>query len=110
MVMKVDTFIWAVLFQPTVASKSSLWTIFYPRRYLAYSIDLVGDERYTVYIRDLENRINLPDFVLSNCYSITWISDEEFIYNKVTYLSIQPLEVSSIYLPAIYFWRFGDIN
>lgn len=63
-------------------------------RYIAYAVDIVGDERYTIYIKDLVEDKTLSDAISNNCYSITWISEDEFVYNKITYLSIQPLEVS----------------
>lgn len=52
-------------------------------RFLAYSIDLTGDEKFTIYIKDLTTNETLPEAITKNCYSITWISTDEFLYNNL---------------------------
>lgn len=52
-------------------------------RYLAYSQDTTGDERFTLYVKDLDTGELLPD-VLSNVhYGATWAGEEYLFYTTV---------------------------
>ncbi|MFL6163086.1 MAG: S9 family peptidase [Jatrophihabitantaceae bacterium] len=51
---------------------------------LAYSVDLTGDERYTLRIKDLTSGEDLPDAIADTHYGSAWSADGRFIcYVKV---------------------------
>lgn len=52
-------------------------------RYLAYSLDSRGDERYTLRIRDLVTGENLPDVVDNISSGCTWVGEEYIFYETV---------------------------
>jgi len=52
-------------------------------RYLAYSIDTSGAERYTMYIKDLEGDSLLQDEIGNVSYEAAWVNDEHAIYYTV---------------------------
>lgn len=49
-------------------------------RYLAYSVDLSGDERFTLRIRDLIHGEDLPDEVTDVFYSCAWSADSAVVF------------------------------
>ena len=52
-------------------------------RYLAYSLDSRGDERYTLRVRDLVTGENLPDVVDNISSGCTWVGGEYIFYETV---------------------------
>ena len=52
-------------------------------RYLAYSLDSRGDERYTLRVRDLVTGENLPDVVDNISSGCTWVGEEYIFYETV---------------------------
>ena len=52
-------------------------------RYLAYSLDSRGDERYTLRIRDLATGEDLPDVVDNVSSGCTWVGEEYIFYETV---------------------------
>jgi oligopeptidase B len=52
-------------------------------RYLAYSIDTSGAERYTLYIKDLDKDYVLEDKIENVSYQAAWVNDEHAIYYTV---------------------------
>ncbi|MCQ9343664.1 S9 family peptidase [Corynebacterium kozikiae] len=49
-------------------------------RLLAYSVDTVGDERFTLYFKDLETGELLPDIIEDVFYGVTWAGEEYVFY------------------------------
>ncbi|RFA14436.1 oligopeptidase B [Subtercola boreus] len=49
-------------------------------RLLAYAVDTVGDERYTLRIRDLDTGENLPDVVKNTAPGATFTPDGRFVF------------------------------
>ncbi|GAC56898.1 protease II [Gordonia hirsuta DSM 44140 = NBRC 16056] len=49
-------------------------------RWLAYSVDTVGDERYTLRIKDLETGELLPDVVENTAGGATWSKDARHLF------------------------------
>jgi oligopeptidase B len=47
---------------------------------LAYSTDTVGDERYTIYVKDLRTGALLPDQIENTLYGATWSSDGTHLF------------------------------
>jgi oligopeptidase B len=47
---------------------------------LAYSTDLVGDERYTVRVLDLRNGELLPDLIRDTVHAVTWSADGSHLF------------------------------
>lgn len=52
-------------------------------RYLAYSTDVVGDERYTLRIRDLTTGEDLPDTIEDISAGATWVGSDWIFYQRV---------------------------
>ncbi|GAA1472982.1 S9 family peptidase [Corynebacterium felinum] len=52
-------------------------------RYLAYSTDVAGDERFTLRIKDLETGELLDDVIENIHYGATWVGDEYVFYTRV---------------------------
>ncbi|WP_291477623.1 S9 family peptidase [Corynebacterium sp.] len=50
---------------------------------LAYSTDTVGDERFTLRIRDLSNGVLLDDVLEDVAYGATWVGDDYLFYQRV---------------------------
>ncbi|MGO1949311.1 MAG: S9 family peptidase [Mycobacteriaceae bacterium] len=50
---------------------------------LAYSVDTVGDERFTLRVRDLVNGVLLDDRLDNIAYGATWVGDEYLFYQRV---------------------------
>ena len=51
---------------------------------LGYSLDLKGSEYYTIYIRNISTKKNLPDEIENTSGSITWSLDSKsFFYSKL---------------------------
>lgn len=52
-------------------------------RYLAYSVDTAGDERFTLRIKDLDTGELLPDVIEDVYYGATWAGEEYLFYQRV---------------------------
>ncbi|BDV26631.1 protease 2 [Corynebacterium ulcerans] len=52
-------------------------------RYLAYSVDTAGDERFTLRIKDLETGELLDDVLEDLFYGATWAGEEYLFYQRV---------------------------
>ncbi len=52
-------------------------------RYLAYSVDLAGDERFDLRIRDLTTGELLADEITGIAYGATWVGDDHLFYQRV---------------------------
>ena len=52
-------------------------------RYLAYSTDVTGEERFTLRIKDLETGELLPDTLTGIFYGATWVGEEYLFYQRV---------------------------
>jgi len=50
---------------------------------LAYSIDLEGDEAYTIFVKDLETGALLPDRILNTYYTLEWANDSRTFFYTV---------------------------
>ncbi|MBX5495451.1 MAG: S9 family peptidase [Bryobacteraceae bacterium] len=63
-------------------------------RLLAYSIDTVGDETYTLFIKNLDTGELLADRIFNTYYSVEWANDNETIfYNVVEPSTKRPFQV-----------------
>lgn len=62
-------------------------------RYLAFSTDLRGDERYTVQLRDLKSGKLLPERIGGAYYSLAWSADERFLFYTVVDAAQRPYQV-----------------
>jgi oligopeptidase B len=60
---------------------------------LAYSIDLTGDERFTLRIRDLDTGQDLPDQVADTYYGCAWSADDRFVFYLKVDDSWRPYQV-----------------
>jgi oligopeptidase B len=49
-------------------------------RYLAYAIDTVGSEYYTIYVKDLEKGIVLDDVIPGFGYTLAWADDNRSVF------------------------------
>ncbi len=52
-------------------------------RLLAYSIDLEGDEAYTIYVKNLETGELLPDRIANTYYTLEWANDNRTFFYTV---------------------------
>jgi oligopeptidase B len=52
-------------------------------RLLAYSIDLEGDEAYTIYVKNLDTGEVLPDRVANTYYTLEWANDNRTFFYTV---------------------------
>lgn len=52
-------------------------------RYLAYSVDFDGDERFDLYVKDLETGEHLEDELKGIFYGATWAGDDYIFYQRV---------------------------
>lgn len=52
-------------------------------RYLAYSVDTSGDERFDLYIKDLETGELLNDRITDIFYGATWVGEDYIFYQRV---------------------------
>lgn len=57
---------------------------------LAYSVDLAGNETYTIYVKDLRTGQNLPDVIPATYYSLAWANDNETLYYTVLDEALRP--------------------
>jgi len=55
-------------------------------RFLAYAVDTSGDERYTLFVRDLETGVLLPDRIEEVTYGVEWSEDGRTLF----YLTMDP--------------------
>jgi len=62
-------------------TKLSAFSISPSQRFLAYSIDSIGDEQYTIYVKDLATNKLFPDIIKSTIGQVYWHEDESgFFY------------------------------
>lgn len=59
-------------------------------RLLAYSVDVTGDERYEMRIRDLETGDDLPDSIPGTYYTAAWSSDAAHLFYVTTDAAHRP--------------------
>lgn len=52
-------------------------------RYLAYSVDLAGDERFDLRVKDLTTGELLADEITGIAYGATWVGDDHLFYQRV---------------------------
>ncbi|WP_439647635.1 S9 family peptidase [Corynebacterium hylobatis] len=52
-------------------------------RFLAYSVDTTGDERFTLHIKDLETGELLSDVLENVYYGATWAGEDHLFYQRV---------------------------
>ncbi|WIM70558.1 S9 family peptidase [Corynebacterium suedekumii] len=52
-------------------------------RYLAYSVDTAGDERFDLHVKDLETGELLDDHLTDVFYGATWAGEEHLFYQRV---------------------------
>jgi oligopeptidase B len=60
---------------------------------LAYSVDLTGDERFTLRIKDLRTGQDLPDQVADTHYGTAWSADGRFVFYIKVDASWRPYQV-----------------
>jgi oligopeptidase B len=60
---------------------------------LAYSVDLDGDEVYTVRVRDLAAGALLPDEIVGTSYSLEWASDNATLFYTILDDAKRPFKV-----------------
>lgn len=85
------------------------WEVSPDGKYLAYGISEGGNEMATLYIKDLDTKVDLSD-TISNCrYSdIEWISDSSgFFYTRNPRTGEVPDMDLHLY-PKVYFHQLGD--
>ena len=52
-------------------------------RLLAYSVDLEGDEAYTIYVKNLESGVLLSDRIVNTYYTLEWANDNRMFFYTV---------------------------
>ncbi|MDO4929291.1 MAG: S9 family peptidase [Corynebacterium sp.] len=52
-------------------------------RYLAYSVDTAGDERFELRVKDLETGEHLPDVISDVFYGASWVGEDYLFYQRV---------------------------
>lgn len=60
--------------------------VFHPspdHKLLAYSVDLTGDEAFTVFVKDLENGTLLPLEIPNTSYSLEWAEDNATLFYTI---------------------------
>lgn len=62
-------------------------------RFLAYSIDTAGSERYTLYIKDLDADTLLTERLESTGYELAWVNDNRTFYYSVLDEAKRPYKV-----------------
>ncbi len=62
-------------------------------RFLVYSIDTAGAERYTLYIKDLEDDSFFPDWIENVDDQIAWVNDNQHFYYSVLDEAKRPYKV-----------------
>jgi oligopeptidase B len=62
-------------------------------RYLAYSIDTSGSERYTLYIEDLDADTLLPERLERTGYDVAWVNNSHNFYYSVLDDAKRPFKV-----------------
>jgi oligopeptidase B len=60
---------------------------------LAYSVDLDGDEVYTVRVKDLSTGALLPDEIAGTSYSLEWTSDSATLFYTIVDEAKRPFKV-----------------
>lgn len=60
---------------------------------LAYSVDLTGDERFTLHIKDLSTGQELPDQISDVFYGGTWSADGDYVFYIKVDASWRPYQV-----------------
>lgn len=59
-------------------------------RRLAYSVDVAGDERFTMRIRDLDTGLDLPDEIPGTYYTAAWSADGGHLFYVTTDAAHRP--------------------
>lgn len=62
-------------------------------RFLAYSIDTTGSERYTLYIKDLDADTLLTEMLEKTGYELAWVNDNRTFYYSVLDEAKRPYKV-----------------
>ncbi|NKB66612.1 MAG: prolyl oligopeptidase family serine peptidase [Candidatus Latescibacteria bacterium] len=62
-------------------------------RYLAYSVDLDGSEKYTLYLLDIEAGDLLPERIEGTYYSAVWANDSQTLFYDVLDANHRPVEI-----------------
>ncbi|MBP7999465.1 MAG: S9 family peptidase [Chloroflexi bacterium] len=57
---------------------------------LAYSVDLAGNEMYTLYVKDLTTGELLPDAIPNTYYSMAWANDNQTLFYNVLDEALRP--------------------
>ena len=60
---------------------------------LAYSVDLTGDERFTLHIKNLDTGEDLPDQIVDTHYGSAWSADDRFVFYIKVDESWRPYQV-----------------
>ncbi len=47
---------------------------------LTYAVDITGDERFTLKVRDLDTGVDLPDTIENTSYGVAWANDDATIF------------------------------
>lgn len=58
-------------------------SVSYNGKFLAYSVDYEGDERFTLFIKDLETGELLDEPITDVFYGATWIGNDTVLYQRV---------------------------
>lgn len=70
-------------------------------RLLAYSVDLEGDEAYTIYVKDLAAGALLPDRIANTYYTLEWANDNRTFFYTVLDEAHRPYRVFRHELGAV---------
>jgi oligopeptidase B len=62
-------------------------------RLLAYSVDLEGDEAYTIRVKDLASGELLPDQIANTYYSLEWANDNATFFYTVLDSALRPYKI-----------------
>jgi oligopeptidase B len=60
---------------------------------LAYSVDLAGNETYTLYVKDLFTGQLLPDAIPATYYSLAWANDNKTLFYNVLDVALRPYQL-----------------
>ena len=60
---------------------------------LAYSVDLSGNESYTLYVKDLSTGELLPDTIPATYYSVAWANDNKTLFYNVLDEALRPYQL-----------------
>ena len=63
------------------------------QKLLAYSVDTLGSESYTIYIRDLSTGQDLADQIPGTYYSVSWANDNKTIFYNILDEATRPYKI-----------------